>query len=54
VLDLSGVVTIDGAGLEATIRLMDAIRSFGGTLTIGREEMPVEGGEESITPHGRT
>jgi ABC-type transporter Mla MlaB component len=43
VIDLSGVVTIDSAGLEATVRLMDAIRSFGGRLTIGCEESPVDG-----------
>lgn len=51
VLDLSGVITIDSAGLEATVKLMDAIRAFGGTLTIGREEASVEGIGESITTH---
>jgi ABC-type transporter Mla MlaB component len=51
VLDLSGVVTIDSAGLEATVKLMDAIRAFGGTLTIGREEVSVQGSADSITPH---
>jgi|HubBroStandDraft_5_1064220.scaffolds.fasta_scaffold239779_3 ABC-type transporter Mla MlaB component len=51
VLDLSGVVTIDGAGLEATIRLMDAIRSFGGSLTIGREELSVDLVTESVAPN---
>jgi ABC-type transporter Mla MlaB component len=40
VLDLSGVTTIDSAGLEATVRLMDAIRAFGGSLTIGSEWIP--------------
>lgn len=40
VLDLSGVTTIDSAGLEATVRLMDAIRAFGGSLTIGSERIP--------------
>src|ERR1700722_19909662 len=34
-LDLSGVTSIDGAGLEATVRLIDAIHTFGGRLTIG-------------------
>jgi len=43
VLDLSGVETIDSAGLEATVRIMDAIRAFGGSLTIGRGELSVDG-----------
>jgi ABC-type transporter Mla MlaB component len=47
VLDLSGVVAIDSAGLEATIRLMDAIRAFGGTLTIGGQALSVEGVAQS-------
>jgi ABC-type transporter Mla MlaB component len=38
VLDLSGVVEIDSAGLEATVRFLDAIRAFGGSLTIGCDE----------------
>jgi anti-anti-sigma factor len=38
VLDLSGVVSIDSAGLEATVRLMDAVREFGGRLIIGRDQ----------------
>lgn len=42
VLDLSGVVTIDSAGLEATARLMDAIRAFGGRLIIGSEDSSVD------------
>jgi ABC-type transporter Mla MlaB component len=50
VLDLSGVVAIDGAGLEATVRLMDAIRAFGGSLTIGRDELRVVGVTESLLP----
>jgi ABC-type transporter Mla MlaB component len=51
VLDLSGVVAIDGAGLEATMRLMDAIRAFGGRLTIGREELSVDLVTESVVPN---
>jgi ABC-type transporter Mla MlaB component len=50
VLDLSGVVAIDGAGLEATVRLMDTIRAFGGSLTIGRDELRVDGVTESLLP----
>jgi ABC-type transporter Mla MlaB component len=42
VLDLSGVVAIDSAGLEATVQLMDAIRSFGGSLRVGREQLSVD------------
>ena len=38
VLDLTGVVSIDSAGLEATVRLMDAVREFGGRLIIGRDQ----------------
>jgi len=50
VLDLSGVVAIDSAGLEATIRLMDAIREFGGRLTIGRDQSSGDGVTKSILP----
>jgi ABC-type transporter Mla MlaB component len=50
VLDLSGVVAIDGAGLEATVRLMDTIRAFGGILTIGGGELQVDGVTESHLP----
>jgi hypothetical protein len=35
VLDLSGITSFDGRGLEAALALMDAVRSFGGTLMIG-------------------
>jgi ABC-type transporter Mla MlaB component len=42
VLDLSGVVEIDSAGLEATVRFLDAIRAFGGSLTIGCDESSEE------------
>jgi hypothetical protein len=52
VLDLSGVVTIDGAGLEATVRLMDAIRGFGGRLIIGTEESSLDCEAESFHPGG--
>jgi ABC-type transporter Mla MlaB component len=41
VLDLSGIVTIDSAGLEATVRLMDAIRGFGGRLIVGSDEAQI-------------
>jgi hypothetical protein len=37
-LDVSGVTSIDGAGLEATVRLIDAIHTFGGKLTIGCQQ----------------
>jgi ABC-type transporter Mla MlaB component len=50
VLDLSGVVTIDSAGLEATVRLMDAIRAFGGRLTIGREQSSSGCMTQSVLP----
>jgi ABC-type transporter Mla MlaB component len=36
-LDLSGVTSVDGAGLEAVLRLMHAVHTFGGTVTFGRE-----------------
>ena len=49
VLDLSGVVAIDSAGLEATIRFMDAIQAFGGSLRIGRDSSPADGATKSIT-----
>jgi hypothetical protein len=32
VLDLSGITSFDGDGLKAALELMDAVRSFGGTL----------------------
>jgi hypothetical protein len=32
VLDLSGITSFDGDGLEAALELMDAVRSFGGAL----------------------
>jgi ABC-type transporter Mla MlaB component len=35
VLDLSGITSFDSRGLEAALRLMDAVRTFGGTLMIG-------------------
>jgi ABC-type transporter Mla MlaB component len=38
-LDLSGITSIDGAGLEAALRLMGAIHAFGGRLTIGHEDV---------------
>jgi ABC-type transporter Mla MlaB component len=38
-LDLSGITSIDVAGLEAALRLMGAIHAFGGRLTIGRGEL---------------
>ena len=50
VLDLSGIVSIDSAGLEATVRLIDAVLGFGGRLIIGREESPVDGVSESVFP----
>ena len=34
VLDLSGITSFDSRGLEAALGLMDAVRSFGGTLLI--------------------
>jgi ABC-type transporter Mla MlaB component len=49
VLDLSGVVAIDSAGLEATIRFMDAIHAFGGSLRIGRDSSSADGATKSIT-----
>ena len=33
-LDLSGVTSIDGAGLLALVRVIDAVLAFGGRLTI--------------------
>jgi anti-anti-sigma regulatory factor len=42
VLDLSGVETIDSVGLEETVRLMDAIRAYGGSLFI-EQSMPRRG-----------
>jgi ABC-type transporter Mla MlaB component len=53
VLDLSGVVAIDSAGLEATVRLMDAIRTFGGRLTIGSEKSSVSLLAEATVPSTR-
>ena len=50
VLDLSGVVSIDNAGFEATVRLIDAVRGFGGRLIIGREESSVNGVADSMLP----
>jgi hypothetical protein len=35
VLDLSGIVSFDGAGLEAALDLMDAVRGFSGSLVVG-------------------
>jgi hypothetical protein len=40
VLDLSGIVSFDGAGLEAALNLMDAVRGFGGVLAVGGEHRP--------------
>jgi hypothetical protein len=37
VVDLSGITSFDSLGLEAALGLMDAVRSFGGKLTIGDE-----------------
>jgi len=34
-LDVSGVTSIDGSGLEAALRLMHAVHIFGGTVTLG-------------------
>jgi hypothetical protein len=34
VLDFCGVTGMDGAGLQAAVRLMDAIYTFGGSLTV--------------------
>ena len=34
VLDLSGISSFDSSGLEAALRLMDAVRSAGGNLKI--------------------
>jgi ABC-type transporter Mla MlaB component len=34
-LDLSGVTSIDDAGLLALVRVIDAVLAFGGRLTIG-------------------
>ncbi len=39
--DLSAVTSIDGAGLEAVLSLMDSVRSFGGSLVIGCERCAV-------------
>jgi ABC-type transporter Mla MlaB component len=50
VLDLSGITTIDSAGLEATLRLMDAIRNFGGRLTIGHEHVSANLGGRPTQP----
>ena len=36
-LDVSGVTSIDGPGLEAALRLMHAVHTFGGTVTLGSE-----------------
>jgi ABC-type transporter Mla MlaB component len=36
-LDVSGVTSIDGPGLEAALRLMHAVHAFGGTVTLGSE-----------------
>jgi len=36
-MDLSGVTSFDCLGLEAALGLMDAVRLFGGVLTIGDE-----------------
>jgi len=36
-LDVSGVTSIDGPGLEAALRLMHAVHTFGGTVTFGSE-----------------
>jgi ABC-type transporter Mla MlaB component len=34
-LDLSGITSIDNAGLIAAMRLIDAVLAFGGRLTMG-------------------
>ena len=36
-LDVSGVMSIDGPGLEAALRLMHALHTFGGSVTFGSE-----------------
>jgi ABC-type transporter Mla MlaB component len=34
-VDLSGVTSVDQAGLKATLKLIEALHAFGGKLTLG-------------------
>jgi ABC-type transporter Mla MlaB component len=43
-LDVSGVTSIDGSGLEAALRLMNAVHTSGGTVTFGCEQSSREMG----------
>jgi len=38
-LDFSGVTSIDGSGLEAALRLINAIHTSGGTVTFGGDSV---------------
>jgi ABC-type transporter Mla MlaB component len=37
-LDVSGVTSIDGSGLEAALRLINTVHTFGGTVTFDGEQ----------------
>ena len=47
-LDVSGVTSIDGSGLEVARRLISAVHTFGGTVTFGGEQRSREGVDVSF------
>jgi ABC-type transporter Mla MlaB component len=47
-LDVSGVTSIDGSGLEAALRLMNAVHTFGGTVTFGGEKCSRDVGVDAL------
>jgi ABC-type transporter Mla MlaB component len=50
-LDVSGVTSIDGSGLEAALRLMHAVHTCGGTVTFGTEDVSRDLGDRlSVSP----
>jgi ABC-type transporter Mla MlaB component len=53
-LDLSGVTSVDGAGLEAALRLMYAVHTFGGTVTFGGERTSCDACGLNISAPGPT
>jgi ABC-type transporter Mla MlaB component len=48
-LDVSGVTSIDGSGLEAALRLINTVHTFGGTVTFGGEQCSRDGGVDVST-----
>jgi hypothetical protein len=45
IFDFCGVTSVDGAGLQAAVKLMDAVYTFGGRLRVGDDDGPFVQGE---------